>query len=250
MLAALRKLARPSLLRCTAETCGRKNMLAFSTRTGGGDHYTVLNISNRATSQEIKKAYFKEAKKWHPDINPGHENKFRQLAEAYDVLRDPAQRSAYDAALRAGTAGAQQQQSRQQQQYSYQQQQQQQQRQWTGNPNDVFRQVWSELGFAEIDAYVSQIRSEMQSAGSSAAKGEFGPAWAFAREHKALVLGTVIPITLFFRSPVFAATALRILGPLFAISLRVSPQMTWYLFSRLWIAAIKYVERTVKTVTK
>ena len=221
----------------------------FSTHAQGGDHYSVLGVSRQATSQEIKKAYFHEAKKWHPDINPGHESKFRRLAEAYDVLRDPTRRSAYDAAQRAGPSGAQQRQQGQrhhhQQQYQ-QQQHQQQQSQWSGRPDNIFRQVWSELGFAEIDAYIQQIRQEMYNAGHAATtRRDFGPAWNFAREHKALVIGTAIPIALFFRSPIFASWALRLLGPAFALSLRVSPQMTWYLFSRLWIAAIKYVEKSV-----
>ena len=206
----------------------RRHVLGFSTRTQRPDHYTVLGVGRQATAQEIKKAYFHEAKKWHPDINPGHADRFRRLAEAYDVLRNPTQRAAYDA-TRAGAGRAQQQDQGQtwQQQQQQQQWRQQQQAPWTGRPDDIFRKVWAELGFAEIDAYIQQIRQEMMSAGIAATtKGDFGPAWQFAREHKALVLGTVVPITLFFRSPVFASWALRLLGPVFAISLRVSPHMT------------------------
>ena len=63
------------------------------------DYYEVLGVDKKATDEEIKKAYRKIAIKYHPDRNPGDkeaEEKFKEAAEAYDVLHDPQKRQQYD----------------------------------------------------------------------------------------------------------------------------------------------------------
>ena len=63
------------------------------------DYYEVLGVSKTASADEIKSAYRKLAMKYHPDRNPGDkaaEEKFKEAAEAYDVLHDPQKRQAYD----------------------------------------------------------------------------------------------------------------------------------------------------------
>ena len=63
------------------------------------DYYEVLGVSKTATDDEIKKAYRKIAIKYHPDKNPGDkeaEEKFKEAAEAYDVLHDANKRQQYD----------------------------------------------------------------------------------------------------------------------------------------------------------
>ena len=63
------------------------------------DYYEVLGVTKTASEEEIKKAYRKIAIKYHPDRNPGDkeaEEKFKEAAEAYDVLHDPQKRQQYD----------------------------------------------------------------------------------------------------------------------------------------------------------
>ncbi len=63
------------------------------------DYYTLLGVSKSATNDELKKAYRSLAMKYHPDRNQGDkeaEHKFKEVSEAYDVLRDEQKRAAYD----------------------------------------------------------------------------------------------------------------------------------------------------------
>lgn len=72
------------------------------------DYYEVLGVAKTATADEIKSAYRKLAMKYHPDRNPGDkvaEEKFKEAAEAYDVLHDPEKRQRYDQFGHAGMNG-------------------------------------------------------------------------------------------------------------------------------------------------
>ena len=63
------------------------------------DYYAVLGISREAHAREIKRAYKKSVKKWHPDLHPDDpagRMKMQEINEAYEVLGDPQKRRAYD----------------------------------------------------------------------------------------------------------------------------------------------------------
>ena len=63
------------------------------------DYYAALGVERGASADEIKKAYRRLAQKYHPDVSkePGAEAKFKEVAEAYQTLKDPEKRAAYDA---------------------------------------------------------------------------------------------------------------------------------------------------------
>ena len=73
------------------------------------DYYEILEVQKNASKEEIKKAYRKQAIKFHPDKNPGNkeaEEKFKEAAEAYEVLSDDNKRARYDQYGHAGVGGA------------------------------------------------------------------------------------------------------------------------------------------------
>src|SRR5687767_15899535 len=73
------------------------------------DYYEILSVTRSSSADEIKKAYRKVAMQYHPDRNPGDkaaEEKFKEAAEAYEVLSDPDKRAQYDRFGHAGVSGA------------------------------------------------------------------------------------------------------------------------------------------------
>src|SRR5215471_7097480 len=62
------------------------------------DYYSILGVDRKASADDIKRAYRKLARKYHPDVSkePNAEEKFKEVAEAYETLKDPEKRAAFD----------------------------------------------------------------------------------------------------------------------------------------------------------
>src|ERR1700741_359269 len=93
------------------------------------DYYTSLGVTKNASQEDIQRAYRKLARKYHPDVSktPDAEEKFKDIGEAYEVLKDPDKRAKYD---RYGTAWKAAQQG-------------------GGAPPPGYEDVWFDLGGAE-----------------------------------------------------------------------------------------------------
>src|ERR1041385_517348 len=63
------------------------------------DLYSILGVTRDASADELKKAYRKLARRYHPDVNPGNkqsEERFKEISQAHDILSDPEKRKLYD----------------------------------------------------------------------------------------------------------------------------------------------------------
>lgn len=70
------------------------------------DYYKTLGLPNKATASEIKKSFYQLAKKYHPDVAKGQEEKFKEINEAYEILGDENKRKEYDEMKRISTSEA------------------------------------------------------------------------------------------------------------------------------------------------
>ena len=88
------------------------------------DYYKTLGVSKNASAKEIKAAYRKLARQWHPDVNPNKkkeaEEKFKEISEAYEVLSDAEKRKTYDTLGNDWQQRAREAAGRQAYQYEYQ----------------------------------------------------------------------------------------------------------------------------------
>src|SRR4030081_4172093 len=78
---------------------GTKDNKRTMATTPTKDYYGTLGVKKTATAEEIRKAFRKLARKYHPDVNPGDkkaEEKFKEISEANDILTDPKKRKIYD----------------------------------------------------------------------------------------------------------------------------------------------------------
>lgn len=207
--------------------------------SSANDFYALLGVERRASADEIKRAYYREAKRCHPDLNKSREAalRFRQIAEAYDVLRDPSKRRMYDLGVyRPASAGGAQQGGGGFEEGGV-------------DPMNLFKTVWREFGLDDIEVYFGRVAQEGTAAFTAAFDGrrDFGPAKRFAIEHRGLIITTVLPLMLILRYPAAAFAAAR--GGLLVVLavFRFMPaNLRYRLIGDLWVSAIAYLQRVAE----
>ena len=158
--------------------------------------YDILNVPKTATAKEIKLAYFREAKKHHPDLNPDNPSakaKFQEISAAYEILSDEQKRRSYDM---TGETTNNQQTSQQQQHYE-----------------DIFNSVQQDLDIIKdaLQSYYDEIRDDMTIAIDSLKRGDWGTAAEIAKSHRILIVGVVLPTFLLVRYPPLVLAGLRLI---------------------------------------
>jgi curved DNA-binding protein CbpA len=160
----------------------------------GNDPYKLLQIDRNATAKEIKIAYFRQAKLYHPDVNPSGKEKFQQIAEAYELLNDPIKRKEYD------TFGTRHSSNRHYDPREYAQ-----------HAEDVFKNVSEDVNVVKeaFTDYIDDLKDEMVYAGQCASRGEWSEVWEVVKANSGIVIGLVLPIVLFLRFPALIAVVFR-----------------------------------------
>ncbi len=200
----------------------------FSSR-GPTDPYELLNVSRTATAKEIKLAYFREAKKYHPDLNPNDpsaKEKFQRISAAYELLSDESRRRAYDTTGRTnettyGSSGG-----------SYGSNTGQQ------HAEDVFNSVKEDLDVIKdaFQMYTEEIKDEFNYAVDCAKNEDWQGLWDVAKDYKFLIMGVVVPTVVFLRYPpavfvvmrvIWAAANVALVGLLRTGNIQSAARMVW-----------------------
>jgi hypothetical protein len=193
--------------------------------------YDILGVSRSASEKEIKIAYLKAAKKHHPDTNkndPDAKRRFQQIADAYSILSDPVQRKSFDTYGRSpgsaagqpgGSAAA------------------------PPDPDDLFRSVFKEFGWTEVEQYFSDLQRDVGLVAKDVGQGDYNSLKAFAVKRKGLILSIAVPSFLVLRFPaavagaiLFAARMVAVVGIVFLRSPVVQRLLGTYLYNswRRW----------------
>lgn len=176
----------------------------YASSSSQTDPYELLKVSRTATAKEIKLAYFREAKKYHPDLNPNDpsaKEKFQRVSAAYELLSDESRRRAYDATGRTNeasygsTGGAYGSNTGQQ------------------HAEDVFNNVKEDMDVIKdaFKMYTEEIKDEFNYAVDCAKNEDWQGLFAVAKDHKFLIMGVVIPTVVFLRYPPAVFVVLRML---------------------------------------
>ena len=171
------------------------------------DPYQVLNVPRTASEKEIKMAYFKEAKKCHPDLNPGDpvaNEKFQALSDAYQLLIDSSRRAQYDTygsgySNKASDGNANSKEGYQQTNYYYE------------SPEEMFRKVSEDVNILReaFKDYIKDMQDEFIYAADCAEKGEWSEVFEIMKQNKEVVIAMILPIIL-LRFPFLIALFLRL----------------------------------------
>jgi hypothetical protein len=164
-------------------------------------------VTKSATQAEIKREYFRKAKKYHPDLNPNDKNavrKFQELATAYETLSNPQKRLEYD---NMGYKQYSQQTSRHQQQYGQAS---------PPDANEVFNTVYQDFEIIQSAwyDYLTETKEDFTYACKEADNNNWTPMYDIAKANSVLIVGIVVPVAIVLRMPSAIAVALRFALPI------------------------------------
>jgi hypothetical protein len=196
--------------------------------------YEILNVPTNANSKEIKVAYFREAKKYHPDLNPTDpeaKEKFQAIAAAYEILSDESKRRMYDTngftgQGTTGNSGGGSQYYQQQSSYTQQQ------------AEEVFRTVQEDFDIVQdaLKSYSDELRDEMNVAVDAIRRQDWETLWDITKAHSALIATVVVPTVLLLRYPpavfavlrvVWAGANIAVAGLLYTGNLHIAARFIW-----------------------
>jgi hypothetical protein len=172
--------------------------------------YEILGVDRSSTPKEIKMAFYKEAKKHHPDLHtndPKSKERFQEVAAAYELLSDEQRKRKYDATGFTGDSQAYDARGQ------HQQHQQQHNSAWNQqHAEDIFNSVQSDVDVIKeaLHAYSIEIRDEVNYTVDAVQRGDWHAVYDIAKSHKLLMLGIVVPCILLIRHPPLVLGALRL----------------------------------------
>jgi len=160
------------------------------------DPYKILNVSRYADLKEIKLAYFREAKKHHPDLNPNDlkaKERFQRVAWAYEILSDPKKRQHYDATGKDPNQGRSQSSA--------------------SSAEDIFNTIFQD---AEVireawKNYMDDFLNDIDDAVDAVKfNNNWKPALKLVNDRKAVILGVVVPVAALLRFPFLITMAVTL----------------------------------------
>lgn len=210
--------------------------------------FEVLGVPKTATKSELKSAYFKEAKKWHPDLNPNNPKakaQFQKLANAYEILENDSNRREYESFSKYGQNNNSgftdsYNNSTNNEHASYK------------SPESVFDSVMEDVETMKeaIQLYMKDLDEEAKQLVECIGEGKWNEAFEIVKANKgffAAILLPVIPIVIFFRSPALFFTVTRVVmfaGNAILVGMLRSNNLT--VFARtLWKATVDIAKRRV-----
>jgi hypothetical protein len=198
----------------------------FSTYNHRKSPYDILGVSATANEKEIKLAYFRQAKKYHPDLNPNDPSakaKFQEISAAYELLSDPTKRRMYDTT--GYSSDTYHHSAHSQAQYQH-------------HAEEMFRTVQEDIEIVKDAArlYWEEMKDEMNYAIDCTVRRDWSGLWEVTKAHAPLVAGIVVPTALLLRYPpavlavlrlLFAGGQLAIAGLIYTGNVDVAVKMLW-----------------------